>query len=109
MSTKSVDIIRTRGRTLGRITEGRNDQHGRFFHVVITRKAKGNSSFLQDQPRASSRINDNHCVPRLQLRLLAGDLPPLPRQTMNTQLNLNVNCHVVTDVILPPGFHKGKI
>ena len=108
LSTRNVDITPTRGRILGRITEGRNDRHGRIFHVVITRKAKGNSSFLHDQPRASSRINDNHCVPRVQLRLLAGGLPPPPRQTMNTQLNLNVNCHVVTDVYTAPGLSQRK-
>ena len=76
--------------------------------MVITRKAKGNNSFHHDQPRASSRINDNHCVPRVQLRLLAGSLSPLPRQTMNTQLNLNVNCHVVTDVYTAPGPSQRK-
>ena len=108
LSTRNVDITRTRGRTLSWITEGRNDQHGRIFHVVITRKAKGNSSFLHDQPRASSRINDNHCVPRVQLRLLAGGLSPPTRQTMNTQLNLNVNCHVVTDVYTAPGLSPRK-
>ena len=108
LSTRNVYITRTRGRTLCRITEGKNDRHGRIFRVVITRKAKGNSSFLHDQPRASSRINDNYCVPRVQLRLLAGGLPPLPRQTMNTQLNLNVNCHVVTDVYTAPGLSQRK-
>ena len=90
LSTRNVDITHTRGRTLGRITEGRNDQHGKIFHLVITRKAKGNNSFHHDQPRASSRINDNHCVTRVQPRLLAGSLSPLPRQTMNTQLSC---CH----------------
>ena len=28
-----------------------------------------------DQPRASSRINDNYCVAKLQTRLLAGSTP----------------------------------
>ena len=37
-----------------------------------------------------------------------GTYPPLPRQTMNTQLNLNVNCHVVTDVYTAPGLSQRK-
>ena len=47
-------------------------------------------------------------VLRVQPRLLAGSLSPLPRQTMNTQLKLNVNCHVVTDVYTAPGPSQRK-
>ena len=50
-----------------------------------------------DQPRASSRINDNYCVTKLQARLLARS--PLPSQTID---NLNVKFHVVSNVYSAP-------
>ena len=56
-----------------------------------------------DQPRASSRINDNYCVTKLQPRLLAGSIP----QTMNTGLNLNVKLPVASHVHSAPG-HSQK-
>ena len=55
-----------------------------------------------DQPRASSRINDNYCVTKLQARLLAGS--SLPSQTID---NLNVKFHVVSNVHSAPG-HSQK-
>ena len=55
-----------------------------------------------DQPRASSRINDNYCVTKLQARLLAGSPPP--SQTIDT---LNVKFHVVSNVHSAPG-HSQK-
>ena len=108
LSTRSVYFTRTRERNLGRIADNRTDQHGRTSHGVTIRRARGNNSFLRDQPRASSRTNDNHCVLRVQPRLLAGSLSPLPRRTMNTQLKLNVNCHVVTGVYTAPGPSQRK-
>ena len=56
-----------------------------------------------DQPRASSRINDNYCVTKLQTRLLAGSIP----QTINTGLNLNVKLPVASHVHSAPG-HSQK-
>ena len=56
-----------------------------------------------DQPRASSRINDNYCVTKLQPRLLAGSIP----QTINTGLNLNVKLPVASHVHSAPG-HSQK-
>ena len=56
-----------------------------------------------DQPRASSRINDNYCVTKLQPRLLAGSIP----QTINTVLNLNVKLPVASHVHSAPG-HSQK-
>ena len=56
-----------------------------------------------DQPRASSRINDNYCVAKLQTRLLAGSIP----QTINTGLNLNVKLPVASHVHSAPG-HSQK-
>ena len=57
----------------------------------------------QDQPRASSRINDNYCVAKLQTRLRAGSIP----QTINTGLNLNVKLPVASHVHSAPG-HSQK-
>ena len=94
-----------KGRTLDRIPEDRNDQHGRIFHVVTTRKARGSNSFHHDQPRANSRINDNYCATKL---LLAGSSSAQTRQTMNTQLNINVNCHVVADAYSAPTLSQRK-
>ena len=108
LSTRSVDFTRMRERNLGRTANDRTDQHGKTSHGVTIRKARRSNSFLHDQPRASSRTNDNHCVLRVQPRLLAGSLSPSPRQTMNTQLKLNVNCHVVTDVYTAPGPSQRK-
>ena len=56
-----------------------------------------------DQPRASSRINDNYCVTKLQTRLLAGSTP----QTINTCLKLNVKLPVASHVHTAPG-HSQK-
>ena len=64
----------------------------------------GNSSRdHHDQQRASSRINDNYCVTKLQTRLLAGSIP----QTINTGLNLNVKFPVASYVHSAPG-HSQK-
>ena len=56
-----------------------------------------------DQPRASSGINDNYCVAKLQTRLLAGSIP----QTINTGLKLNVKLPVASHVHTAPG-HSQK-
>ena len=58
-----------------------------------------------DQPRASSRINDNYCVTKLRARLLAGSSRPI--QTINTCASLNVNSPVVKVVNSAPG-HSQK-
>ena len=57
-----------------------------------------------DQPRASSRINDNYCVTKLQTRLLAGSTP----QTIDTCLKLNVKLAVVSHVHTSPGHSQKK-
>ena len=47
-------------------TPGKISQHGRTFSGVSTRRAKVNLLITHpDQPRVSSRINDNHCVDKL--------------------------------------------
>ena len=55
-------------------------------------------------PRASSRINDNHCYNRPQGRLLARSTST--EQTLNS--NLNVNFHVVTSVPSAPRLSQRK-
>ena len=59
-----------------------------------------------DQPRASSRINDNKCVDSFQTRLLAGS-PPLG-QTINNLLHQNINSPVVKVVHSAPGLSQKK-
>ena len=95
-----------RGKTKGRLTG---------THERINPPGKpleGNSSEEEEvvpplshpnQPRASSRINDNYCVAKLQTRLLAGSIP----QTINTGLNLNVKLPVASHVHSAPG-HSQK-
>ena len=79
-------------------------QHGR----VLPRDTPGMERVFPplthpDQPRTSSRINDNYCVTKLQPRLLAGSNPP--RQTIDTFIN--VNLPVVKVVPTSPG-HSQK-
>ena len=57
-----------------------------------------------DHPRASSRINDNYCVTKLQTRLLAGSTP----QTLNTGSKLNVKLPVASHVHTAPGHSQKK-
>ena len=57
-----------------------------------------------DQPRASSRINDNYCVAKLQTRLVAGSKP----QTINTGLKLNVKLPVASHVHTAPGYSQKR-
>ena len=66
------------------------DRHGRILERVVTENPEGKlQTFHHDQPRASSRINDNQCLDRLQVRLLAGST--LPRQTMKNFLEGRVS------------------
>ena len=95
-------------KTRGRPTEiqGRTSQHGRLLEGDNLRE----ESFAplpthHDQPRASSRINDNYCVTKLRARLLAGS--SRPTQTINTCASLNVNSPVVKVVNSVPG-HSQK-
>ena len=94
---------RTRNQTGVRIRRERN-LHGRALERVGSPEGRPLVT-LRDQPRASSRINDNYCVTPLQARLLAGSPPP--RQTINTCSELSVNLNVVTPVLTAPG-HSQK-
>ena len=58
--------------------------------MVRIEGAKGNTNIHPDQPRASSRTNDNYCVNKLQKQLLARSPVSKYRQTMNTFVNSNV-------------------
>ena len=93
---------KTRGRLTG-IPDLRNP-HGKLLAGNSSREVEDvPPPSHRDQPRASSRINDNYCVTKLQPRLLAGSIP----QTINTGLNLNVKLPVATHVHSVPG-HSQK-
>ena len=63
-----------------RITGNRTGRLGRTsLHMVKVEGVKESTSIHPDQPRASSPINDNYCVDKLQERLLAGSPDPTPR------------------------------
>ena len=61
---------------------------------------------LPDQPRASSRINDNHCVTQFQTGLLAGSTST--EKTIDTCFLGNVHLNVVTHVPTVPGHSQRK-
>ena len=70
MKDRNADLTRNQTRKLiGR--------HGKILERAVTENQEGK----HNQPRASSHINDNQCLDKLQVRLLAGSTPP--RQTMN--------------------------
>ena len=66
--------------------------------MVVTKEGKESTSFLHDQPKASSRINDNYRVTKLQARLLAGR--PSTEKTIETLLT--VKYHVAPSVHSAP-------
>ena len=63
---------------------------------------------LPDQPRASSHINDNYCLNKVQARLLAGSQPTVTRKTINSHLMTLVNFPVVKVVSTAPGPSQKK-
>ena len=66
-------------------------------------------TFHPNQPRASSLINDNYCVDKLQEGLLTGSQQQTPKKTMNTQLQETpVNCFVVNPVLTAPRLWQKK-
>ena len=68
---------------IGSLTlRNRTDRHGKTYPLTASTDAgKENISIPHDQPRASSRINDNYCV-------------TLTVQSLKTNVNLNVVNHV---------------
>ena len=97
------------GRTEGQIndrTRRETSQHGRTLGRVGTGNLEARLQVThRDQPRASSHINENYCVTKLQARLLAGSSPQ--GQTIDICTNLNAKPHVVTSVHTTPG-HSQK-
>ena len=65
-------------------------------HTASIDEGRANTSIPRDQPRASSRINDNYCVTKPQARLLAGSTPKktLTVQCLKRHVKLNVVNHV---------------
>ena len=84
-----VGTTPTNALTKGRIrvqTRGQINQHGRTLARDTIRNPKADLPTIHhDQPRASSAINDNYCVDKLQEGLLAGSQLPTPGKTLNTQ------------------------
>ena len=101
---KRVDTTRMRNRTRSRTVKSRTDQLRRASLLMVnTAEEKANISTPPDQPRASSRINDNYCVAMLQAQLLAGSSP----QTIDNISHLNAKPLVVSSVHTVPG-HSQK-
>ena len=85
-------------------TLGLRNQHGRPLERSSTGKGRDTLPLTPpDLPRASSCINDNYCVTKLQTRLLARS--PQEDQTVNLS---NVNFHVVPVVTSAPGHSQKK-
>ena len=99
--TRAGDITRTRDKSRGR-KKDKIGQLGRIFLGPNIERTRGSSNTHPDQPRASSRLNDNQCVSFLPLRLLAGSSP---QETMNTLSVVKFN--VVHPVPSAPG-HSQK-
>ena len=90
-------------RTKSRIVQDRIDRLGRTSLLMVnTAEEKESTSTPPDQPRASSLINDSHCITLLQARLLAGS----SAQTIDNLLN--VKPLVVTNVHTAPGLSQRK-
>ena len=93
-----------KGRIKGRTTAKVTDQHGRTLVKVTTRNPRESLPVtLRDQPRASSPINDNYCIDKLQRGLLARSQIPT-RQTIDTC----VNFHVIKVAHTAPGHSQKK-
>ena len=73
-----------------------------YLLMANTAGGKENTSTPPDQPRASSLINDSHCITLVQARLLAGS----SSQTIDN--SLNVKPLVVTNVHTAPGLSQRK-
>ena len=95
--TRRADITPMKGKIGSLTLRNKTDRHGKTYPLTAsTDEGKENISIPHDQPRASSRINDNYCVTSLWARLLAGSTPKetLTVQSLKTNVNLNVVNHV---------------
>ena len=103
LDVAKVGTIPMRGRIRGLTAETKLSRLGKTSIDVSSREGKVVLPTTHlDQPRASSHINDNYCVTKLQTRLLAGS--PLPSQTID---NLNVKFHV-SNIHSAPGHSQKK-
>ena len=99
---------------LGRLRKRLHSLRARDIYLLrVARDTIGNSksnlpAIPYGQPRASSPINDNYCINKLQEGLLAESQAATPRQTINTQLNSHVNFPVVKIVHTAPGLSQRK-
>ena len=104
-----VGTTPVRGRIRGETAELKLNWTGRPGRTSVGDSSRKERVVLQttsrDQPRASSHINDNYCVTKLQTRLLAGSSP----QTIDICTNLNVKLHVVTCSYCTRAFPKERI
>ena len=81
---------RTGDQTSVRTRKG-TSQHGRTSGRVGTGNLEAKLQvILHDQPRASSHINDNYCVTKLQTRLLAGSTTST--ETLDIYSHVNFSC-----------------
>ena len=92
-----------RNMTRSRIVQDRIGRLGRISLLMAnTVEGKASTSTPPNQPRASSLINDSHCITLVQARLLAGS----SSQTIDN--SLNVKPLVVTNVHTAPGLSQRK-
>ena len=89
--TRRADITPMRGRIGSLTLRNRTDRPGKTSPLKASiDEGKENTGIPHDQPRASSRINDNYCVTSLQARLLAGSTHKKTLTFQDTVVNLNV-------------------
>ena len=94
-----------RDRIKSQTAGNRTDRLGRISLLMAnTAQERASTSTPPDQPRASSHINDNHCVTHLQAWLVAGT----SRQTIDNVSLLNVKSLVVSSVHTAPGHSQKK-
>ena len=109
---EDIAQLESKGHSGASQSKGRYHPYERQDKRSVNRELAGNSSREEevvvpphhDQPRASSHINDNYCVTKLQTRLLAGSTP----QTLNTGSKLNVKLPVASHVHTAPGHSQKK-
>ena len=95
--TRRADITPMRGRIGSLTLRNRTDRPGKMFLLTASiDEGRENTSIPHDQPRASSRINDNYCVTNLQARLLAGSTHKKTLTFQDTVVNLNVVNHALS-------------
>ena len=94
---RRADITPMRGRIGSLTLRNRTDRPGKMFLLTASiDEGKENTSIPHNQPRASSRINDNYCVTNLQARLLAGSTHKKTLTFQDTVVNLNAVKHALS-------------